>query len=81
MILDTNAITSFAEGNLSAREKIATGPGPHLPVIVIGEYRFGLLEGRDRPRRLAWSEQLTRHGRCLKSPWTPLPLTPKSGKP
>ena len=65
MILDTNAVSAFAEGNLSVREKIATGPGPYLPVIVIGEYRFGLLEVRDRPRRLAWLEQLTRHWTVL----------------
>jgi tRNA(fMet)-specific endonuclease VapC len=54
VILDTNAVSAFAEGNASVREKIATRPGPYLPVIVVGEYRFGLLEARDRQRRLAW---------------------------
>ncbi len=66
MILDTNAVSAFAEGNASVREKIATGPGPYLPVIVVGEYRFGLLETRDRQRRLAWLEQLTRHWTVLE---------------
>lgn len=66
MILDTNAVSAFAEGDQSVREKIATGPGPYLPVIVVGEYRFGLLETRDRQRRLAWLEQLTRHWTVLE---------------
>lgn len=66
MILDTNAVSAFAEGNPSVREKIATESGPYLPVIVVGEYRFGLLEARDRQRRLAWLEQLTRHWTVLE---------------
>lgn len=68
MILDTNAVSAFAEGDRSIREKIAAGPGPYLPVIVIGEYRFGLLAARDRERRLAWLDQLARY-------WTVLELT------
>ncbi len=35
-------------------------------MIVVGEYRFGLLETRDRQRRLAWLEQLTRHWTVLE---------------
>ena len=66
MILDTNAVSAFAEGNPSIREQIAAGSGPYLPVIVIGEYRFGLLGARDRERRLAWLEQLTRHWTVLE---------------
>ena len=66
MILDTNAISAFAEGDPSVREKIAAGPGPYLPVIVIGEYRFGLLGTRDRERRLAWLTELTRHWTVLE---------------
>jgi len=60
VILDTSAVSAFVEGNLSVREKIAIGPWPYLPVIVIGEYRFGLLGARDRERRLAWLEELIR---------------------
>ncbi len=65
-MLDTNAVSAFAEGNPSVREKIAAGTGPYLPVIVIGEYRFGLLRARDRERRLAWLEELTRHWTVLE---------------
>ena len=66
MILDTNAVSAFAEGDRSVREKIAAGPGPYLPVIVLGEYRFGLLGARDRERRLVWLEELTRHWTVLE---------------
>src|SRR6266699_3628881 len=61
MIVDTNAVSAFAEGDLSIREKIAESDGPYIPVIVIGEYRFGLMESRERERRLAWIDELSRH--------------------
>jgi len=66
VILDTNAVSAFAEGNRSVRERIAASPGPYLPVIVIGEYRFGLLGARDKERRLAWLHELTRHWTVLE---------------
>jgi tRNA(fMet)-specific endonuclease VapC len=65
VILDTNAVSAFAEGNPGVREKISDGPGPYLPVVVIGEYRFGLLRARDRERRLAWLQQLAGHWTVL----------------
>ena len=66
MIVDTNAVSAFAEGNQSVREKLAAGPGPYLPVIVLGEYRFGLLGARDHERRLAWLGELARHWTVLE---------------
>jgi tRNA(fMet)-specific endonuclease VapC len=66
VILDTNAVSAFAEGNPFVREKIAAGPGPYLPVIVLGEYQFGLLSARDRERRLAWLRELARHWTVLE---------------
>ncbi len=64
--MDTNAVSAFADGDQSVREKIAAGPGPYLPVIVLGEYRFGLLASRDRGRRLAWLGELARHWTVLE---------------
>lgn len=66
MILDTNALSAFAEGNQSVREFIAAASGPCLPVIVIGEYRFGLLASRERERRLQWLGDLARHWAILQ---------------
>lgn len=65
MILDTNALSAFAEGNQKVREAIADADGPYLPVIVIGEYRFGLLSSRDREKRLAWLSDVTRQWSVL----------------
>ena len=65
MIIDTNALSDFAEGNASVREQIAESDGPYLPVIEIGEYRFGLLGSRQGRPRLSWLEELVRHWRVL----------------
>jgi tRNA(fMet)-specific endonuclease VapC len=54
VIVDTNALSAFARGEPDIREAIADAPGPYLPVIVLGEYRFGLLSARDRELRLRW---------------------------
>jgi tRNA(fMet)-specific endonuclease VapC len=48
MILDTNAISALLEGD-AAIESILTGADKHhIPVIALGEYRFGLLSSRRR---------------------------------
>jgi tRNA(fMet)-specific endonuclease VapC len=66
MILDTNALSAFAERNQNVREAILGSAGPALPVIVVGEYRYGLLVSRDREKRLIWLEELMRHWRVLE---------------
>lgn len=33
MIVDTNALSAFAEGNQNVRESILNADGPYLPVI------------------------------------------------
>ena len=43
MILDTNALSAFAKGNPRIRELIIDTAGHCLPVVVLGEYRFGLM--------------------------------------
>jgi predicted nucleic acid-binding protein len=58
MIIDTNAVSALANGELSVREKVMNVPGPFLPVIVIGEYRFGLPSSRERQKRLEWLKEL-----------------------
>ena len=47
MILDTNAVSALFVGNPVLGEVLA-GERHHLPVIVIGEYRYGLIRSRDR---------------------------------
>lgn len=66
MILDTNVVSAFAEDNPHIREAIAAAPGPFLPVIVLGEYRFGLMTSRDRDVRLAWLVEISRYWTILE---------------
>lgn len=42
MILDTNALSAFLDGVPEVVEVISQQDALHLPVIVLGEYRFGL---------------------------------------
>jgi len=50
MILDTNAVSSLLAGDQSLGDLLAARTRHHLPTIVIGEYRFGLLRSRHRER-------------------------------
>lgn len=50
MILDTNAISSLFAGDPSLSEILAEEERHHLPVIAIGEYRYGLARSRHRDR-------------------------------
>ena len=48
MILDTNAVSALFIGDPALGEVLAGEQRHHLPVIVIGEYRYGLLRSRHR---------------------------------
>ena len=48
MILDTNALSAWAEQYASALRLIEAQPFLCLPVVVLGEFRFGLRGSRKR---------------------------------
>ena len=50
MILDTNAISALLEDDEAIHARIAAERTLYLPVIAIGEFRFGLLGSRLRER-------------------------------
>jgi predicted nucleic acid-binding protein len=50
MILDTNAVSALLEGNRDIVSVLESEEKHHLPVIVIGEYFFGLIDSRMRIR-------------------------------
>jgi len=56
-MLDTNALSAVADGNPAVRSAISKEIGPYLPVIVVGEYRYGLMLSRRAAQRLAWLAQ------------------------
>jgi predicted nucleic acid-binding protein len=58
LILDTNALSALADGS-RALEAAAAGVNRFtIPVIVIGEFRFGILRSRHRARYETWLAEL-----------------------
>ena len=58
MILDTNALSAFAEGEHSATERIAEARLIALPAIVLGEYRYGIALSRRKTEYQRWLDEL-----------------------
>ncbi|HVR44846.1 MAG TPA: type II toxin-antitoxin system VapC family toxin [Thermoanaerobaculia bacterium] len=50
LILDTNSVSALFAGDTAVAEILSTEDRHHLPVIVIGEYRYGLARSRHRGR-------------------------------
>jgi tRNA(fMet)-specific endonuclease VapC len=54
MILDTNALSAFADGVPAVVQQLAAADEIFLPVIVLGEYRFGIATSRRRRQYETW---------------------------
>lgn len=65
MILDTNAVSALFVGDPALGEVLASDQRHHLPVIVIGEYRYGLLGSRHRSNLERLLETLIRESFVL----------------
>lgn len=65
MILDTSAVSALLEGDRALESLLGDQVHHELPVIVIGEYRYGLLRSRLRRRLLPLLEQLVRESTVL----------------
>ncbi len=48
MILDTNAVSELFAGNQKLGELLEQAERHHLPIVVVGEYRYGLIRSRYR---------------------------------
>jgi predicted nucleic acid-binding protein len=48
MILDTNALSAFVDGEATVREILRQQPRAAIPVIVLGEFRYGIAASRHR---------------------------------
>ena len=53
MILDTNGLLAMADGDLLLEPVLRRAAEIAVPVIVIGEYRYGIRQSRDRARLAA----------------------------
>ena len=59
MILDTNAVSDFADANQGLLNRLQqSAEDIHLPVIVLGEYRYGVKSSRVRAARESWLDEL-----------------------
>ena len=65
MILDTNAVSSMLEGDPALEALLARRARHELPVIVIGEYRYGLARSRHRRSLLPLFDELIRESIVL----------------
>lgn len=66
MILDTNAISAFADNDRQLLKALPMDRPLYLPVVVIGEYRFGLQSSRERQKREEWLERLVECSNVLE---------------
>ncbi len=54
LILDTNALSAFADGDSALRAAIENETELAVPAIVLGEYLFGIRQSRNRARYENW---------------------------
>jgi tRNA(fMet)-specific endonuclease VapC len=57
LILDTNALSAVADGEASAVAHIAKAERVAVPVVVLGEYRFGIAQSRHRANYESWLQE------------------------
>jgi tRNA(fMet)-specific endonuclease VapC len=65
VILDTNAVSALADGAPAVLEVLADVERLSLPVIVLGEFRFGAAQSRHRARYEAWLTRLSAASQVL----------------
>lgn len=65
LILDTNALSAAAEEHPGVIGILAGAQQLALPVVVIGEYRYGIAQSRHRARYRRWLDGLVADCRVL----------------
>jgi tRNA(fMet)-specific endonuclease VapC len=65
MILDTNALSAVADGDRAMEPILRKAAEVAVPVIVLGEYRYGTQQSRDRKRYEGWLAESIRSFRIL----------------
>jgi predicted nucleic acid-binding protein len=58
MLLDTNAISAWAEGDIGLLHVMRSDRSWYLPSIGLGEYRFGLMKSTRRAALERWLEEI-----------------------
>ncbi len=58
MILDTNALSAFADENPAILTVLAQAEQLAIPVVVLGEYRYGIAQSRNKAGYSSWLDDL-----------------------
>ena len=61
MILDTNALSAFVDGDTALGDVLRRQPRLAIPVIVLGEFRYGIALSKHRSSYDAWLEAHLSH--------------------
>ena len=61
MILDTNALSAFVDGDDGVGDVLRRQSRAAIPVIVLGEFRYGIAESRHRAAYAAWLDSQLPH--------------------
>ena len=61
MILDTNALSAFVDGDARLGEILRRQPRLAIPVIVLGEFRYGIALSKHRSSYEVWLEAHLSH--------------------
>src|ERR1041384_3197691 len=54
MILDTNALSAWADGTAAVRPALSSASRLVVPAVTLGEYLFGIRQSRHRQRYERW---------------------------
>lgn len=65
MILDTNALSALADGDGALEPVLRQASEIAIPVIVLGEYLFGIRQSRNRKPYERWLAEMTAACRVL----------------
>ncbi|MBI2822765.1 MAG: type II toxin-antitoxin system VapC family toxin [Acidobacteria bacterium] len=65
LILDTNALSAIAEGQPAAAQRFVRASQVAIPVIVLGEYHFGIARSRHHHEYERWLEDMVSVSRVL----------------
>jgi predicted nucleic acid-binding protein len=57
VILDTNALSALAEGEAALKPVLGKAAQVAIPVIVLGEYRYGISQSRYRKHYEQWLDE------------------------
>jgi tRNA(fMet)-specific endonuclease VapC len=66
VILDTNGLSALADGDPKLQPVLTKATELAVPVIVLGEYQYGIAQSRNRSRYQEWLRELIGTCRVLR---------------